>query len=71
MSKILKDRTLSGSRPDPARSPAADPRSSSSTRDWYKHPGRGSSLNVKAHADVIIPWFESAGALIRASEGRR
>ncbi len=33
---------------------------------WYKHPMRGSSLNVEATPDVLIPWFDSAVAAICA-----
>lgn len=33
---------------------------------WYKHPMRGSSLNVEAQPNVIIPWFESVVAAVHA-----
>lgn len=35
---------------------------------WYKHPMRGTSLNVEATPEVIIPWFDSAIAAIHAAE---
>ena len=35
---------------------------------WYKHPGRGTSLNVAATPEVIIPWFDSAIAAIDAAD---
>ena len=34
----------------------------------YKHPMRGSSLNVKPRPKVLIPWFESVIAVICAVE---
>ena len=38
---------------------------------WYKRPMRGSSLNVEATPEIIIPWFESAIAAICAAEERK
>ena len=32
---------------------------------WYKHPGRGQSLNVEPTPERMIGWFESALATIR------
>lgn len=37
---------------------------------WYKHPMRGSSLNVAPDPATMIPWFESAIAAVRAADRR-
>lgn len=36
---------------------------------WYKHPMRGSSLNVEPTPEAMIAWFESAANAIRAADG--
>jgi len=38
---------------------------------WYKHPGRGTSLNVEPQPERMIAWFESAMACVRRADKDR
>lgn len=35
---------------------------------WYKHPGRGQSLNVTPHPVTMIEWFSSALDTVRGAD---